>query len=67
MILFQVLNVPWAREFFPVNNFQVIAASSGVVDDSVGPFPRRPKLSLGWVFCCRGNFAQDEVSYVKLS
>ena len=29
------------------------------MNDSVGSFLSRPELSLGWVFCCRGNFVQD--------
>ena len=62
-----MLDVPWAKEPLSVYSFPVITASSGVVDDLVGSFPRGPKLSLGWVFCCCGNFVQDEVSYVELS
>ena len=34
------------------------------VDDSVGTFLCGAKLSLGKVFSCRGDLAQDEVAYV---
>ena len=43
----------------------MIAALSGVMDDPIGPYPRRGKLSSGRVSGCRGNLTQDMVSYVK--
>ena len=45
----------------------MIAALPGVVDDSVGSFPCRAKLSLGKVPSHCGDLAQDEVAYVKSS
>ena len=45
----------------------MVTASSRVVDDSIGSFPRGPELSLDWVLCCCGNFAKDEISYIELS
>ena len=61
-----MLNVPWMREPSSIYSFKVITASSGVVDDSIWSFPGRPQLSLGGIFCGRGNFAQDKVPYIKL-
>ena len=37
------------------------------MDDSVWSFPSGPQLSLGGIFYGRGDFAQNEVPYVKLS
>ena len=45
----------------------MIAALPGVVDDSVGSFPCRAKLSLGRVSSHCGDLAQDKVTYVKSS
>ena len=43
----------------------MIIALSRVIDDSVGSFSGWAKFPLGRVFGCRGDFAQDEVPYVK--
>ena len=43
----------------------MIIALSRVINDSVGSFPGWAKFPLGKVFGCRGDFAQDEVPYVK--
>ena len=45
----------------------MIAALPEVVDDSVGSFPCRAKLSLGRVSSRCGDLVQDEVAYVKSS
>ena len=50
-----------------VYGFQVITALPEVVDNSVGSFPCGAKLSLGRIFCCCGDFVQDEVSYIESS
>ena len=65
MILLQVFNVPWPGESLSVYGFQVVAPLSRVVDDSVGSFPCRAKLSLGWISSRSGNLAQDP--YIKSS
>ena len=62
-----MLDVPWAREPLSFYGFQVITALLGVLDDLVGSFPCAAKLSLGRIFRCCGDFAQDEVSYIELS
>ena len=62
-----MFNVPWLRESLSVYGFQVVTALPRVVDDSVRSFPCGAKLSLGRVFSCSGNLAQDEVAYVKSS
>ena len=67
VVLLQVFNVPWPREPLPVYSFQVITALPRVVDDSVRSFPCGAKLSVGRIFSCCGNLAQDEVAYVKSS
>ena len=67
MVFLQVLNVPWTREPPFIYSFKVITASSGVVDDFIWSFPSGPQLSLGGIFCGRGDFAQDEVPHIKLS
>ena len=66
VVFLQVLNVPWTKEPSSVQSFQMITASLGVMDDSVWFFPSGPQLSLDRVSCCCGDFAQNEVSYVKL-
>ena len=65
MILLQVFNVPWLGESLSIYGFQVVASLSRVVDDSVGSFPCRAKLSLGWISSRSGNLAQDP--YIKSS
>ena len=45
----------------------MIVALFGVIDDPIGTFPGWAKLPLGWVLGSRCDFAQDEISYVKLS
>ena len=45
----------------------MIAALPRVMGDSVGSFLGWAKLSLSWVFGCKCDFAQDEVSNVKSS
>ena len=67
MVLLQVLNVPWPGEPLFVYVFQVITALPRVMDDLIRSFPIGAKLSLGRIFCCCGNLAQDEVTYVKSS
>ena len=62
-----MLNVSWAKEPLSVYGFQVITALPGVVDDSVRSFPYGAKLSLVRIFCCCGNFVQEEVSYGESS
>ena len=42
----------------------MIAALSGVMDDPIGPYPRRGKLSSGRVSGFQGDLAQDEVSLI---
>ena len=66
MVLFQMLDIPWSRQFPPVQRFQVIAALPGIMGDSVGSFLGWTKLPLGWVLGSKCNFAWDEISYVKL-
>ena len=60
-----MFNIPWPRESLSVHGFQVVAALSRVVDDSVWSFPCGVELSLGGISGCRGNLAQNEISYVK--
>ena len=60
-----MFNIPWPRESLSVHGFQVVAALSRVVDDSVWSFPYGVELSLGGISGCRGNLAQNEISYVK--
>ena len=67
MVLLKVHNVPWPREPLSVYGFQVITVLPRVVDGSIRSFPIGAKLSLGRIFCCYGNLAQDEVTYVKSS
>ena len=43
----------------------MIAALPGVVDDSIGSFPCGAKFSLGRIFSCCGDFAQDEGAYFR--
>ena len=62
-----MFNIPWPREFLFIRGFQVVATLSRVVDNSVRSFPCGAKLSLGGIFGCRGNLAQDEIPYVKSS
>ena len=45
----------------------MITILSGIMDDPVGSFPGWAKFSLGRVFGCWDNFAQDKVPYVKSS
>ena len=45
----------------------MIAVLPGVVDNSVGSFPCRAKLSLGRVPSRCSDLTQDEVAYVKSS
>ena len=45
----------------------MISVLPGVMDDSVGTFPYGAKLSLGRVFSCCGDLAQDKVAYVQSS
>ena len=45
----------------------MIATLSEVTNDPVGSFPCRAELSLGKVSSCRGDLAENEVSYVKSS
>ena len=45
----------------------MISVLPGVMDDSVGTFPCGAKLSLGRVFSCCGDLAQDKVAYVQSS
>ena len=59
-----MFNIPWPREFLSVHGFQVVAALSRVVKDSVWSFPCGAELSSGGIFGCRGNLAQDEIPYV---
>ena len=62
-----MFNIPWPRESLSVHGFQVVAALSRVVDDSVWSFPCGVELSLGGISGCRGNLAQEEISYVQSS
>ena len=62
-----MFNIPWPRESLFVHGFQVVAALSRVVDDSVWSFPCGAKLFLGGITGCRGNPAQDEIPYVNSS
>ena len=43
----------------------MVAALSRVVNDPVRPFPCGAKLSLCGISGCKGNLAQDEISYVQ--
>ena len=58
-----MFNIPQPREFLSVHGFQMVAALSRVVNDSVWPFPYGAELPLGGIFGCRGNLTQDEISY----
>ena len=62
-----MFNIPWRREFLSVHGFQMVAALSRVVNDLVWPFRCRAELPLGGISGCRGNLAQDEISYVQSS
>ena len=62
-----MFNIPQPREFLSVHGFQMVAALSRVVNDSVWPFPCGVVLPLGGISGCRGNLAQDEISYVQSS
>ena len=62
-----MFNIPWPREFLSVHGLQMVAAPSRVVNDPVRPFLGGAELPLYGIFGCRGNFAQDEISYVQLS
>ena len=65
VVILQVFNIPWPRESLSVHGFQVVAALSRVVDDSIWSFPCGAKISLGRISGCKGNLAQDEITYVK--
>ena len=67
VVLLQVFNVPWPRESSSVHGFQVVATLSRILDDSVRSFPCGAELSLGGISGCRGNLAQDKITYVKSS
>ena len=58
-----MFNIPQPREFLSVHGFQMVAALSRVVNDSVWPFPYGAELPLGGIFGCRVNLTQDEISY----
>ena len=60
-----MLNVPWLWKSLSVNGLQVIAALPRVMDDLVGSFLCGAEFSLGRVFGCWGDFAQNKVPYVK--
>ena len=45
----------------------MISTLSGVTNDPVRSFPGWAELTLGKVFSCRGDLAQDKVPYVKSS
>ena len=62
-----MFNIPRPREFLSVHGFQVVTALSRVVHDPVWPLPCGAKLPLCEIFSCRGNLAQDEISYVQSS
>ena len=62
-----MFNIPCPREFLSVYGFQVVAALSGVVNDPIWPFPCGAELPLGRISGCRGNLAQDDISYVQSS
>ena len=62
-----MFNIPRPREFLSVHGFQMVVALSRVVNDLVWPFPCGAKLPLGGISGCRGNPAQDEISYVQSS
>ena len=62
-----MFNIPWPREFLSVHDFQMVAALSRVVNDLVWPFPCGAELPLGGISGCRGNLAQDKISYVHSS
>ena len=67
MVLFQMLDIPWLRQFPPVQRLQVIVALPGIMGDFVGSFLGWAKRPLGQVLGGRCDFAQDEVSNIKSS
>ena len=62
-----MFDVPWSWKSLSIHGLQVIAALAGVMDDPVRSFPCGAEFSLGRVFGCWGDLAQDEVPYVELS
>ena len=62
-----MFNIPRPREFQSIHGFQMEAALSRVMNDLVWPFPCGAELPLGRISGCRGNLAQDEISYVQSS
>ena len=62
-----MFNIPWPKEFMSVHGFQVVAALSRVVNNSIWSFPYGAELSLGGISSCRGNLAKDEIPYVQSS
>ena len=62
-----MFHIPPSREFQSVHGFQMVAALSRVMNDSVWPFPCGAELPLGGISGCRGDLAQDEISYVQSS
>ena len=62
-----MFNIPRPREFLSVHGFQMVAALSRVVNDPVRPFLCEAELPLCGISGCRGNLAQDEISYVQSS
>ena len=62
-----MFNIPRPREFLSIHGFQMVTTLSRVVNDSIWPFPYEAELPLGGISGCRGNLAQDEISYVQSS
>ena len=62
-----MFNIPWPRAFLSIHGPQMVAALSRVVNDLVWPFPYGVELPLCGISGCRGNFTQDEISYVQSS
>ena len=62
-----MFNIPRPREFLSVHGFQMVVALSRVVNDSLWPFPCGAELPLGGISGCKGDLAQDEISYVQSS
>ena len=67
MVLFQMLDIPWLRQFPPVQRLKMIVTLPGIMDDFVGYFPGWANHPLGRVLDGRCDFALDEVSNIKSS
>ena len=62
-----MLDIPWLRQFPPVQRLKMIVTLPGIMDDFVGYFPGWANHPLGRVLDGRCDFALDEVSDIKSS